>query len=114
MTTENLDALKQQLSALTPQQKTHLANYLLRQVEQEASQNLLAETSQCKRQKRLEWLKSHREEYGGMYVALDGDVLLGVGKTYAEAATFARDAGVKNAFVDFLPPIDYVGSMGGW
>jgi len=31
---------------------------------------------------RLEWMKSHREEYGGQYVALDRDQLVAVGPNY--------------------------------
>lgn len=58
--------------------------------------------------------EANREEYGGLYVALDGDRLLGTGKNYSEAANWAKLAGVKDAFVDFLPPIGYIGEMGGW
>src|SRR6267142_573004 len=34
------------------------------------------------RHRRLEWLKCHREEHGGQYVALDGDQILAVGPNY--------------------------------
>jgi hypothetical protein len=48
-----------------------------------------------------------------MYVALDGDRLLGTGASYPEAAEAARRAGVRNAYVEFVLPPDYEGYMGG-
>jgi hypothetical protein len=51
------------------------------------------------RQERLQWLKSHREEYAGQYVALDGVVLVGHGRTIREAHEQARQNGVENPFL---------------
>src|SRR5260370_22550347 len=51
------------------------------------------------RQERLEWLKAHREEYAGQYVALAGNVLVGHGPTIREAHEQARQAGVQNPFL---------------
>ncbi len=66
------------------------------------------------RGRRLEWLKSNREEYGGQYVALDGDRLLAVGPNYPIAREKALAAGKPNAFVTYLPKPDEIGEMGGW
>ena len=66
------------------------------------------------RAQRMEWLKSHREEYGGQYVALDGDQLLAVGPNYPIAREKAVAAGKPNAFVTYLPKPDEIGEMGGW
>jgi hypothetical protein len=51
------------------------------------------------RQRRLEWLKSHREEYAGQYVALAGDVLVGHGPTIRDAYEQAKQQGVENPFL---------------
>ena len=51
------------------------------------------------RQRRLEWLKSHREEYAGQYVALAGDVLVGHGPTIREAHEQAKQKGVEHPFL---------------
>ncbi len=51
------------------------------------------------RDRRLEWLKSHREEYAGQYVALAGDVLVGHGPTIREAHEQAKQKGVENPFL---------------
>lgn len=66
------------------------------------------------RERRLEWLKSHREEYGGQYVALDGDRLVAVGPNYRVAREKARAAGKTNAFVTYLSKPDEMAEMGGW
>lgn len=66
------------------------------------------------RHRRLVWLKSHREEYGGQYVALDGDQLLAVGPNYRIAKEKALAAGKLNAFVTYLSKPDEIAEMGGW
>lgn len=57
-------------------------------------------------------MKTHREEYGGMYVALVGDRLRCTGKNYPEAAEAARKTGVSDAYVEFVLPPDYEGISG--
>ena len=66
------------------------------------------------RRRRLEWLKCHREEHGGQYVALDGDQLLAVGPNYRIAREKALAAGKPNAFVTYLSKSDEIAEMGGW
>ena len=66
------------------------------------------------RERRLEWLKSHREEYGGQYVAIDGDRLIAVGPNYRVAREKALAAGKTNAFVTYLSKPDEMAEMGGW
>jgi hypothetical protein len=57
------------------------------------------DVNESKRRQQLEWLKAHREEYAGLYVALDGDRLVGKGKTILEARAQARQNGVENPFL---------------
>lgn len=73
-----------------------------------------AEIRAFKRQQSINWIKAHRAEYGGMFVALDGDKLLGTGKRYGDALRIARQSGCPNAFIGDVLPLDYTGSMGGW
>jgi hypothetical protein len=73
-----------------------------------------AEEREAKRQKSIAWIKSHREEYGGLYVALDGDKLIGTGEKYGDALKLALQAGYKNAFIGDVLPLDYEGYMGGF
>jgi hypothetical protein len=66
------------------------------------------------RERRLEWLKSHRQEYGGQYVALDRDQLLAVGPSYRIAREKALAAGKPNAFITYLAKPDEIAETGGW
>ncbi len=118
MSVEILETIKEQTKALTPQERKILVDYLVNKGEEtkETDLGLKGETEEEKRHLRDAWMKSdvNRQKYGGLYVALDGDKLLGTGKNYPEAARRAREANVRDAFIDFLPPPGYVGEMGGW
>ena len=69
---------------------------------------------EIRRQQQMEWLKANAEEYGGQYVALVGEQLVSVGKTFRAANEAARAAGRRDAFVTYLPKPDEVLEMGGW
>lgn len=106
----NFEQVVRQINGLPLAEKKALRELLDEQIANSTDKN----SSENKRQKRLNWIAVNREKYGGLYVALDGDRLLGAGKNYAEAFEAARQAGVINAFVDFIAPNDYAGEIGGW
>jgi len=54
------------------------------------------------RERRLDWLKTHCEEYAGQYVALVGDTLVGHGRTMREANEQARKNGANDPFLVHL------------
>lgn len=112
MSVETLDRIKQQAEALSVREKSLLAEYLLEQIENE--KHAKSPTDEAKRERRQAWIRANRQKYGGIYVALDGDHLLGTGRNYAEAVEAAKNAGITNAFVDFIAPPDYVGEIGGF
>ena len=112
MSVEALDAIKKQMAVLTKQEKFVLANYLLEQANGGETEN--GSTYYEIRQKRMAWLKANREKYGGQYVVLDGDKLLGTAKTFPEGKTIAARSGVPNAFVNYLSKPDEEGYVGGW
>lgn len=62
---------------------------------------------------RLAWMKANREEYAGLYVALDEDRLIATGKTFPEAARKAKQAGVAKPFLVRLTSETEV-VFGGW
>lgn len=66
------------------------------------------------RERRMKWLKANQEKYGGQYVVLDEDRLLGLARTYREGRELALSHGIPNAFVDYLSKPDEEGKMGGW
>ena len=73
-------------------------------------------TSQEKRRLRNEWMKSekNRKQYGGQYVALDGDKVVATGRNCQEAVRKAREVGVPEAIVDMVHSSDYIGETGAW
>lgn len=73
-----------------------------------------SEERETKRQKSIAWITSHRKEYGGKYVALDGDRVIGIGERYGDALKLALQAGYKKAFIGHVLPLNYEGYMGGW
>ncbi len=59
-----------------------------------------------------EWLKKHRDQYAGLYVALAGDCLLSKGESFKAVATAAREAGVMDVLIVFVEGSDtppYIG-----
>lgn len=98
-----LEHVKQMALTLTPEEKQALARYLLEAVDQELTSSredsaLRSEEDEI-RQRRMEWLKMHREEFAGQYVALSGDVLVGHGTTIREAHRQAKEKGVERPFL---------------
>lgn len=108
MSVEILDSLKQQIKGLSELERHSLAEWLLKNEVSEASV-----AGAALRLRRRKWIKANRTEYGGMYVALDGDRLIGTGKNFPEAYEVAKRAGKPDAFIDFVAPQDYIGEIGG-
>ena len=101
MSAELLKTIKQQAEELTQQEKSQLAHHLLEQVKEheQTQESRPNDVDEATRLRRLEWLKAHREEYAGQYVALDRDLLVGHGATISEAHNQARQKGVYYPFL---------------
>jgi plasmid stability protein len=52
------------------------------------------------------WLREHRDEYAGQWVALDGDRLIASGDDLKQVATTARQSGVPDALMMRVEPSD--------
>jgi hypothetical protein len=114
-----LEQIIEKALTLSPAEKEKLRQFLDLELEQVKAQDRAQPTpgengDGDTRARRLEWLKSHREEYGGQYVALDGDRLIAVGPNYRVAREKALAAGKPNAFVTYLSKPDEIAEMGGW
>jgi Family of unknown function (DUF5678) len=66
-----------------------------------------------KKAQHMVWLKAHREEYAGQYVALDGDRLVGTGATISEAHEQARQQGVERPLLTRISSANDA-PFGGW
>jgi hypothetical protein len=65
------------------------------------------------RTQELHWLKEHKAEYAGQWVALDGDRLLASGTDGFEVYKEARRLGIGKPFVTRVEPGDKL-PFGGW
>lgn len=61
----------------------------------------------------LRWLSSHRKQYGGKWVALDGDRLVAAGSSASEVYQAARRAGVTIPFVEQVRLVEKL-PFAGW
>jgi hypothetical protein len=61
----------------------------------------------------MRWLKEHRHEYIGQWVALDGDQLISAGPNARQVSEAAQAAGVKVPFIAQIDPPDEL-PFGGW
>lgn len=59
------------------------------------------------------WVKEHHDEYAGNYVALKDGELVAFGKTIKEADTKAKEKGVKDPLLHYIPAKDEE-VWGGW
>src|SRR6266853_948663 len=105
-----LEQIIDEARSLSPAEKRKLRQILDLELEQVKAQDPAQATHSDDetREGRLEWLKSHREEYGGQYVALDGDRLIAVGPNYRVAREKALAAGKTHAFVTYLSKPDEI------
>jgi hypothetical protein len=61
----------------------------------------------------MKWLKEHRHEYMGQWVALDGDRLIAHGPNAREVYQAARETGIVSPFLEQILPTDEL-PFGGW
>lgn len=121
MSTEEFTALKDRLASLTPQEKLELAKFLSEQAEPSSKRRetkagssfLHPNDSARKRADHMTWLKAHREEYAGKYVALDGERLVGCGSSIREANEQARREGIDRPFLVHVSS-EHDAPFGGW
>lgn len=100
---------------LPPEEKRQLLLALEADVRAEKSEPPTAGNEKAEiRERRMKWLKANQARYGGQYVVMDEDRLLGTARSYREGRELARSQGVANAFVDYLSKSDEEGEMGGW
>jgi hypothetical protein len=120
MSVQSLELIKQQIASLSRRERAELSEFLAEQMKQDRAASSPAsllpeadEAAEIRRRQHSEWLKAHREEYAGQYVALDGDRLVGQGRTLKEASEQARQSGVANPFLVRVTSENEV-LFGGW
>jgi len=121
MSVGRLEAIKQQIAALSRQEQAELAQFLAKHMKQDKPDFVTAappteaeDAAELRRQRNMEWMKANGQEFGGQYLALDGGQLVSTGRTFREAREAAHAAGRPDAFVTYLPKPDEVIEVGGW
>ena len=104
MSSSQLETLKQQAATLSDEERREFVQFLSRagipgQDSDVPTAGDGTETKQQQHRQHLEWLKAHREDYAGRYVALAGQQLVGQGKSLREAREQALQHGIKNPFL---------------
>lgn len=111
-----LETVKQQTQSLTAAEKLDLAEYLVKQAELDRAQaSAVTQTDEPDPYRRREyaWLREHRDEYAGQYVALFGKQLISSGPDGGQVLRSARAAGFPRALVVRVESADEL-PFGGW
>jgi predicted TIM-barrel fold metal-dependent hydrolase len=121
MSVERLNEIKRQVSVLMLDEKQDLVAFLSEQVNkdrgaeagQSSPSNGQQEEPDPERRRELEWMKQHRKEYAGQYVALFGDRLVAHADNLRELHRLVKESGVKRAVMTRIETPDEVW-FGGW
>jgi hypothetical protein len=139
MPVERLNEIKQQISALTLGEKEDLVVFLNEQlkkdkevaaIESDASngeapvnEDLQKTSAESKKipddvpdryfRREYEWLRQHRHEYPGQYLAIEGDKLYAHGSDGRKTLAEARQAGAKHPVIVRVEAEDEL-PFGGW
>lgn len=117
MSVELVETIKQQLSRLSVQERNEIERFMAEQKKLDripATSPQATADRELRRQQQMAWLKANAGQFGGQYVALVGDQLIAVGRTFRAASEAARAAQRNDAFVTYLPKPDEVLEIGGW
>lgn len=120
MTTPNLQEVMRSVTSLSFTDKLTLAAFLLEQMKQDGApvpQNGVAAPvpppgPDTERRRELQWIKEHRQEYAGQYVALEGDRLVAHGVDGKQVLAQARKV-CPDALFHRFEALDEL-PFGGW
>jgi hypothetical protein len=99
-----------QIKALPPEDATRLREYLNAQSQQDREiENARTRARTCATRDlsaEYQWIKVHRAEYAGQWVALKGDQLISHGPRGVEVMDAARQVGHPDAFFKLIVPAE--------
>jgi hypothetical protein len=116
MMNSSFDEALQAVRSLPPVERRRLLE-IIAEEEQAGRRGESQETARRLPQKSYEleykWLREHRAEYAGQWVALDGDRLVSHGEDGRKVYAEAREAGVEIPYLVHIEPAD-APPFGGW
>ncbi len=104
-----LDEMAEKVPSLTSEERRELMR-LLQEEEKKAKRN----GKKGSVHPNTIWINEHYAEYAGKYVALKDGELIAFGETIKEADLKAKEKGVKNPLLTYLPREDEEIFCGGW
>ena len=107
-----LEQIIDEVRALSPGEKSKLRQALDRELEQQAPAQSSRPGYPTNEQERA-WIKAHRDEYLGQWVALDGDHLVAHGTDAKKVYEEAREQGIKAPYLVHVTP-KVEAYVGGW
>jgi|SRR5215813_8435226 len=115
MSNDLVDSLMEQLNALSTQEKRLIASRLMEQAKNEEQAQILDLPEEVRYRKReYQWMKEHKAEYAGQWVALEGDTLFAHGSSARQVLEEAKKAGAKIPFIARIDSPDDLYFTGGW
>ena len=102
-----VNEIVEKTARLTPEERRELIQILQRQ------SSIIKPSGNKNPSPNIEWLKEHRAEYAGNYVALKDGELIAFGKTIKEADTKAKEKGFNKTLLHYIPAEDEK-VWGGW
>jgi hypothetical protein len=118
MSSELLDRLTEEAKALPEDEKRILALRLLEDtgpVLQEKREDVDESSPDVVYRKReYQWMKEHKDEFAGQWVALDGDHLIAHGSSVRKVLEEADNLGAKLPFIAQVDSPDDLPFTGGW
>ncbi len=119
MLSERVQTVLQEIETLNLDERQSLIEYINRQVQKDAeaklsdNQSSNRENGEPEFYQELEWLREHRHEYGGQYVAIVGGNMIANGLEPRTVLRCAREAGHATPLIVRIEAPDEL-PFGGW
>lgn len=115
MSSDLVNSLMEQLKALSAPEKRLIASQLMEQADNEEQAQILDLPEDVRyRRREYQWIREHKEEYAGQWVALEGDTLYAHGSSARQVLEEAEKAGAKLPFIARVHSPDDLYFTGGW
>jgi|SRR4051812_48282540 hypothetical protein len=111
--TPNLEQAIEIIRQLPPLEREKLREWLENENGEKTDKEIELEKSQERFRRSMDWIQTHREEFDGQWVALDGEMLLAHGTDGKKVHAEAQAKGVKTPLMHRVSVKETM-PFGGW